>query len=217
MLWFEAVFLVAQTRCGISAKQLERHIGVTYKTAHRMMKLIRSQMDDDALMLAGEVESDETYFNRTQRLGSNPLHKPGRRPGARVVWGAVERHGRVIAKHVPDATVRALGGNVISHVLPSSTVFTDEHRSYGGLEKAGYEHLRISHSANVYVAGNVHTQTIEGFWSLLKRGIGGVYHAVSTTYLQSYLDEYSFRCNHRQQERPMFWLLLERVVDPDPA
>jgi transposase-like protein len=211
VLWFEAIFLVASTRCGISAKQLEREIGVTYKTAWRMMRLIRTLMAEDGeFRLSGDVESDETYFTTSKRSG-----KSGWSPGERVVWGAVERGGRVVAKHVPDATMPVLGGNVLKYVLPDSTVFTDESRSYQSLGRAGYFHRRIKHSAHVYVDGDVHTNTIEGFWSLLKRGISGVYHSVSAKHLQHYLDEYTFRYNHRTQEKgPMFSAILERVAPP---
>jgi transposase len=98
-------------------------------------------------------------------------------------------------------------------VLPSSTVFTDEFASYDGLEYRGYNHKRIRHSAHVYVVGEVHINTIEGFWSLVKRGIGGVYHNVSQKYLQSYLDEYCFRYNRRHEGKQQFRSILERVVE----
>jgi len=215
VLWFEAVFLVAQTRCGISAKQIEREIGVTYKTAHRMMKLIRSQMGEgEGIMLGGDVEVDETYFNRSRRNRPGEVRRPGRSPHSRTVVGAVERGGRVIARHVPGQSGAHLTGHVRQFVMPDSTVFTDELQTYvQNLPGMGYRHRKISHSAKVYVMGDVHTQTIEGFWSLLKRGIAGVYHAVSETYLQNYIDEYAWRYNHRSQAQgPMFLTLLERVV-----
>jgi transposase-like protein len=108
---------------------------------------------------------------------------------------------------------------VREYVLPESTVYTDELNSYKGIEKlrgkdgkpAGYQHRRINHSAGVYVSGDVHTNTIEGFWSLIKRGIGGTHHAVSQKFLQSYLDEYSFRYNRRDVPEPMFKQILEQV------
>ena len=101
-------------------------------------------------------------------------------------------------------------------------IFTDELKGYDGIKHmpAGYKHRRIKHSAKVYVRGNVHTNTIEGFWSLVKRGIGGVYHQVSQKYLQSYLDEYSYRYNRRDQGNLIFISLLKRVselADSPPA
>ena len=105
-----------------------------------------------------------------------------------------------------------LHGIAEERILPSSTIYTDELSAYHGLENLnGYQHRRINHSAGVYVMGNVHTNTIEGFWSLVKRGIGGTYHSVSRKYLQSYLDEYSFRYNRRDAQEPMFVSLLGQV------
>lgn len=95
--------------------------------------------------------------------------------------------------------------------MPESTVFTDEHKGYGDVAASGYAHKRVHHSAKVYVIGDAHTNTIEGFWSLVKRGIGGVYHNVSAKYLQTYFDEYSFRYNRRLDAQPMFHHFLTRV------
>ena len=108
----------------------------------------------------------------------------------------------------------ATGALVREYVLPQTTIFTDEFASYAAIPKMegmGYQHRRINHSQKVYVAGDVHTNTIEGFWSLVKRGIGGVYHSVSAKYLQSYLDEYSFRYNRRDSGNLVFSSILERV------
>jgi transposase len=117
--------------------------------------------------------------------------------GERVVFGMVERKGRVVVRHVPNATADVLSGEIDLHVLPASMVFTDMHPSY---QRTGrrYDHYRVNHSAGVYVDGDVHTQTIEGFWSTVKGGIRGVYHSVSAKWLQSYLDEYAWRYNHRE-------------------
>jgi transposase len=128
--------------------------------------------------------------------------------------------GRVVAKVVPDVAERTLLPRVEAKVLPASVVYTDEWRPYDRLEGMGYQHSRVNHSQKVYVSGDVHTNTIEGFWSLAKRGISGVYHAVSTQHLQSYLDEYAFRYNHRDTGgRGMFEAFLSRVrkVTPEAA
>jgi transposase-like protein len=128
--------------------------------------------------------------------------------------GMVERKGRVIAMTVPDVSAKTLCSTVREYVLPNSTVFTDEFRSYNTLsEGRRYTHKRISHSEKVYVVGDIHTNTIEGFWSLIKRGIGGVYHSVSKKYLQTYLNEYSFRYNRRNDSKPMFNAFLDQVVE----
>jgi transposase-like protein len=216
VLWFEAIYLMSQTRCGISAKQLEREIGVTYKTAWRMMHMIRSLLNETNGPLTGEVEMDETYFNRSKRNRPNePKRKRGdARPNEQTVFGMVERGGRIVARHVGAATSLEVERKMAEFVLPGSMVFTDEAFAYKGVAKRGYHHKRINHLAKVYVQGDIHTQTIEGFWSLLKRGISGVYHSVSHKYLQMYVDEYAFRYNHRTQvSKPMFWAFLENVED----
>ena len=111
-------------------------------------------------------------------------------------------------------TKATLHGIAKEYILPSSIIYTDQYPAYLGLDKInGYQHRRINHSAGVYVVGDTHTQTIEGFWSLVKRGIGGVYHSVSKKYLQTYLNEYSFRYNRRDSGQPMFTSLLERVSE----
>ena len=206
-LWFHAFYLMAQTRCGISAKQIERETGVTYKTAWRMFDKIRGLLGESVTPLSGEVEIDETYMGGKRRGG-----KRGRgAPGKTVVAGAVERRGRVVAVKAENVRAATLLPFIREHVLPRTNVYTDELPSYNRLRAHGYVHRRIHHASRIYVAGTVHTNTIEGFWSLLKRGISGVYHAVSEKYLQSYLNEYAFRYNHRNDEQPMFKTMLGQV------
>lgn len=210
-LWFSAIYLMSATRCGISAKQLEREIGVNYKTAHRMFRLIRSLLADDVTEpLTGQVEMDETFLN-PRRRASEPLWPMGHNPRERVVMGSVERHGRIVARHVPAASNLEAMYHLRTFVLPEATIFTDESAIYRQVGKAGYAHKRIKHSAKVYVDGDVHTNTIEGFWSNFKRGLDGVYHSISSRHLQSYVDEYSFRYNHRF-DRSMFHAFLGRIA-----
>jgi transposase-like protein len=218
-LWFHAFFLMAQTRCGISAKQLERELGVTYKTAWRMFNKIRSLLNqDDEGPLSGIVEADEAYIGGQAKWKSPyaPARKRGRGTSKTGVLGMVERGslgrpGRVVAKVVPDAAEASLMPQLRKRILPSSVIFTDDHRSYLGLGREGYRHSRISHVQKVYVDGDVHTNTIEGFWMLVKSGLQGAYHGVSTKHLQSYLDEYAFRYNHREDGRGMFGAFLSRI------
>jgi transposase-like protein len=211
--WFYAVYLMAQTRCGISAKQIQRETGVTYKTAWRMFKQIRSMLTDEKSGPIGgfgrKVEMDETYY------GSRSEGKRGRGTDKTPVVGMVQRKGQVRAFVAADVKSETLRGLIKEHVLPKSTVFTDDFRSYNGLSARGYTHQRINHSERVYVAGEVHTNTIEGFWSLIKRGIGGVYHSVGRHYLQTYLNEYSFRYNRRFDTQPMFMSFLQQVEKRD--
>ena len=211
--WFYAMYLMSATRCGISAKQIERETGVTYKTAWRMFKQIRSMLGDEKSGPIGgfnrKVEMDETYY------GSRSEGKRGRGTDKTPVVGMVQRKGQVRAFVAADVKADTLRGLIKEHVLPKSTVFTDDFRSYNGLDARGYTHHRINHSEKVYVVGEVHTNTIEGFWSLVKRGISGVYHSVGRHYLQTYFDEYSFRYNRRFDEQPMFWSFLQQVEKRD--
>lgn len=208
-LWFWAIFLMASTRCGISAKQLEREIGVSNKTALRMFHQIRSLLHEDGEQLYGRVEADETYVGGKRKgvKGRPPKGDPKKTP----VFAMVERGGKVVARVVPDPSELTLMPIVKAHVLPYSTIYTDEYWAYKRLGKERYAHKRIYHSQKVYVMGDVHTNTVEGFFGLVKNGIRGVYHSVSKKYLQQYLDEYAFRYNRRDSEQPMFWAILDRV------
>jgi transposase-like protein len=219
-LWFYAIYLMASTRCGISAKQIQRETGVTYKTAWRMFKQIRTMLDEEgANPLGGKggkgVEIDETY------IGGRRKYSVGRPPsgdGKSAVVGIVERKGRIKALVAQDVKGATLLGMVKEHVLPESTVFTDEYVAYDGIShmRNGYTHRRIKHATGVYVlADGTHTNTVEGFWSLLKRSLSGVYHCVGRGYLQSYLNEFAFRYNRRFDYQPMFTSFLHQIEKRD--
>ena len=207
--WFYAMFLISSTRCGISAKQLERELGVTYKTAWRMFKQIRSLMDEKANPFNGSIEVDETY------IGGKRKGKPGRgAEGKTPVVGLAHRdEGQIMSKVVTDVKTKTILPIIWKQVPRDvrNIIYTDELASYNLIQRLGYTHRCIVHGQKVYARGSVHTNTVEGFWSLVKRGINGVYHAVSPKYLQDYLNEYGFRYNHRKSAVPMFLLLLGRV------
>ncbi len=220
-LWFLAIYIMSATRCGISAKQLEREIGVTYKCAWRMFNRIRSLLDengDSSFKLSGKVESDESLYggkSENRHLGKRGGHKEHYK-GKTAVLGMVERGGRVVTKVLPTPPT---SGDILPHlranIVPQTMIFTDEARLYDPLSMMGYGHRRVNHSAQVYVDGDAHTNTIEGFWSLTKNGIRGVYHSVSAKYLQMYLNEYAFRFNRRKSlhlEQPMFDAFAERIT-----
>ena len=198
-LWFYAVYIMASTRCGVSAKQLERELGVTYKTALRIFHLIRHQLmaQDDDLELDGKVEADEMYVGGSRRGKRGRPRADRHAQDTRV--GMVERgpKGKVHAVTVENAAATTLMPHLRKRVLPRSTVYTDEWSSYAQLGRSGYQHERVHHSSGVYVSGDAHTNTIEGFWSLVRPGLAGSHHAVSAKHLQGYLNEYVWRWNHR--------------------
>jgi transposase-like protein len=221
-LWFYAAYIMSATRCGISAKQLGREIGVTYKTAWRMFNLIRKMLHEgtDGMKLSGKVEIDESFYggkeknkHQNKKFSDHSKGTVGKQP----VWGAVERGGRVLARVVDDTKALTVLPHVREHVMPASMIFTDEAYIYEPLTGLGYGHKRVHHAAKVYVEGDAHVNTLEGFWSLTKNGIRGVYRSVSTKHLQMYLDEYAFRFNRRGRQSPMFSHFLGRIMRRIPA
>src|SRR5712692_10530586 len=216
-LWFYGMYLMASTRCGISAKQLERELGVTYKTAWRIFKQIRSMLDEsDGPKLSGKIEADESFYGgleKNKHANKRQHHGTGG-AGKTAVFGMVEREGRIVATVVPNTQAATLMPHVIERTMPESSVFTDEYVSYNPLEPMGYEHKRVHHATKVFVSGDAHTNTIEGFWSLTKNGIRGVYHSVGAHYLQTYLNEYAFRFNRTKSlgRHNMFDAFARRIT-----
>jgi transposase len=215
-LWFFAMHLITSTRGGVSAKQLERELGVTYKTAWRMFNLIRNElMTDEAVPLTGSVEVDETAWGgRPKVSATRGMTMPQAQTYAKArkvgVLAMVERGGRVRAYVQPREGALA---TVSLHVDPKATVYTDEWAGYRSLHMTHPAHFTIRHTDRIYASGHVHTQTVEGFFGNVKRGISGVYHSVSVKWLQGYLNEYTWRYNHRSDATPMFLTLLSRAAD----
>lgn len=199
-LWFYAVFLMSNTRCGISAKQLERTLGVTYKTAWRMFKQIRSMLEED-VELSGTVEADEAYVGGKGK-GKKSMGRATKKKG---VVAVAERGGSIKAQVSPGTIKKAEIFNLITKVVvPGSSVYTDANNQYHRLADFGYHHSSIKHWRQIYVVGDVHTNTIEGFWANFKGGMKGVYKHCGGQYLQNYLNEYTFRYNRRKSDVPMF-------------
>ncbi|MFN0153603.1 MAG: IS1595 family transposase [Gaiella sp.] len=214
-LWFWAIYLISSSKCGISAKQLGREIGTTYKTAHRMLKQIRTLLADDE-PLSGEVEMDETFFGGKVRASETRgmTQAEAIRFGIRkkqLVFAAVERGGRVRAAMIPDRGKATLTAKAREFVLPESMIYTDEWALYETVGREFKSHKRINHKQRVYVDGDITTNTAESFFALFKNSVRGAHHSISTKYLPNYLNEYTFRWNHRKDERAIFWSILDRV------
>jgi len=214
--WFYVIYLMAQTRGGISAKQIQRETGVTYKTAWRMCKEVRDILAEDFNPFSGEVEMDESYFGgdeKNKHASKRTKGNQGRSTKTKTaVFGTVERGGNLEVRTVPNVQAKTILPIVAENIEKGAQVFTDEFNVYDALPAMGYEHGVVPHAEKIYVLGDAHTNTIEGFWSQAKNGIRGVYHAVSATYLQHYLDEYAFRYNHRDDVTPMFLTFLSRTI-----
>lgn len=189
-LWFYAIYLFSASRNGVAAKELQRQLGVTYKCAWRMAKQIRVLMAQNGGTLSGIVEADETYMGGKMRGGKRGLGSENKT----AVFGMVERKGKVQA-HVIRIKKKNVMPIVKRTIVSGSNVMTDQFKMYRNLPQMGFKHASVNHGAKEYVRGNIHTNTIEGFWSQIKRSIDGTYHSVSKKYLQSYVNEFSFRRN----------------------
>ncbi|MDQ0510963.1 IS1595 family transposase [Ancylobacter amanitiformis] len=212
--WFYAIYLFVVTRHGVSGKELERALGVTYKTAWRMGQQIRQLMEkaDGFAMLQGHVEADEAYVGG---------HRPGKRgrgaAGKTIVMGMKERGGRLTTEVIPDVKKATLRDVVNRNVEPGSVVSTDELMSYGLLTGDGYVHGSVKHGAKEwayydYRHGATHsTNSVEAFWRLFKASVRSTHIHVSGKYMGRYLSEFSFRSNHREMKNAMFDLLIGAI------
>ena len=216
--WFVAISIVLNAKKGLSARQLSRDIEVNKDTAWYMAMRIRRAMVEQGALLEGIVEVDETYIGGKPRKGdlSNPNksgtgNKRGMGTKKTPVMGAVERGGRVKAKVVRQTNRRSMERMVRESIAPGKCrVFTDEHKGYANL-KNFVEHKTVNHQYE-YVNGEVHTNTIEGFWALIKRGIVGQYHHVKVRHLDKYLNEFCYRYNNRNFTHKLFDLTISKAL-----
>ena len=201
--WFRVIHLMMTSKKGISALQIQRMMGFgSYKTAHYMCMRIRAgMMDEEFRQLVGIVEVDETFVGGKD--GNRHLSKRSKgRSGSKkaIVAGAVERKGNVVARVVANTKAATLAGFIAEAVSNKvSLLCTDGARHYDRLHHS-YPHGSVDHERGQYVVGAVHTQTIEGFWSLVKRGMVGTFHKVSAKYLPLYVAEFEFRYNNRNND-----------------
>lgn len=206
-LWFHAMYLMTATRNGVSAKELERQLGVTYKTAwrigHELRKLMAGKNETDPPM-SGHVEVDETYVGGRTKGG-----KRGRGSANKtIVAGVLERDGNIKAKVVPNVSRNTMESFIESNVVSGSTVSTDELASYKKIANLGYAHGTVQHGRDEYVNGIHHVNGVEGFWKHLKSAIRSTHVHVSGKHLQKYVGEFSYRYNMRRDPSGMFTNLM---------
>lgn len=218
--WLIAMFLCVNHKKGVSSLQLANTLGVTQKTGwfilHRIRAIVSEQVPE--MSLNAVVEIDEAYIGGSEtnrhknKKKINPRYKnltlgERRKLGVetkawgdkKTVLGIVERGGKVITKHIASSRAEHIIPEILKHVPNGLKVYTDEHYVYGNARlKKLYDLDHVQHSAKVYVKGDVHTNTIENYWSVVKRCVNGTYHQLSEKHIQAYLNEFSFRYNNRQ-------------------
>src|SRR5215212_1981118 len=215
--WLMAVWMLTNCKNGVSSYEVHRAIGVTQKTAWFMVHRIRLAMQTGSFLkqMSGHVEVDETFIggkarNMHRSVHARRIHGTGG-SGKVAVMGLLERHGEVRTMVVPNVKRKSLHGEVAKHIEPGATVYSDALRSYNKLEE-DYVHNVINH-AEKYVDGQIHTNGIENFWSLLKRTIGGTYVSVEPFHLFRYLDEQAFRFNrHKANDADRFFEVLTMIT-----
>lgn len=201
-LWFEAIFVITAHKKGISSHQLAKDIAVSQKTAWFILHRVREMLKENAPeIITSTTEVDESYFGAPNKN----KHKSKREKGAqgrslvskKPVVGILQRGGKVYAQPVDRTNGATLLPIMVERVAPGTTVYTDEYSAYRPLAKL-YEHGVVKHKAGEYVNGQIHTNGIENYWSLLKRGIVGIYHQVTPKHLHRYCFEFSYRYNTRK-------------------
>jgi transposase-like protein len=210
-LWFYAIYLFTTTRHGVPAKELQRQLGVTYKTAWRIGHEIRKFMgivdgDND---LSGTVEMDETFVGGKEHI-TPEIGRPGQNSKKAIVFGMVERGGDLMTYVVPNARGESLLPLIERYVEKGSLINTDECGVYKNVRRLGYRHASVNHARKQWAKGTTHTNTIEGFWSHFKCSVKGTHRSISKKHMQKYLVEFEFRFNLRgQSASSMFDRLIQ--------
>lgn len=210
-VWFYAIYLFVTTRHGVSGKELQRQLGVTYKTAWRIGHKIREQMEKHDLkaMLQGHVEIDEAYVG-----GKRPGKRGRGAAGKTIVMGFKQRGGRLVTEIIPDVKLKTLRAETLKTVQAGATVSTDELYSYRLLKEHGYSHVAVKHGAKEWAVYDAdtdtlhHTNHVESFWRHFKHSIRGTHVSISQQHMRKYLDEFTFRANHRGEVNLMFDRLI---------
>lgn len=213
--WFLAISLVLNAKKGYSARQLARDIEVTKDTAWFVFMRIRKAFVDHSELMEGIIEADETYIGGKNKNRHNDKKTKGGqgRDGEdkTPVIGILQRDGKVKAKKAKDVSGKTLMSFIKQNVKQGSTVSTDEWKGYSKVSQK-FIHLIVAHGKGEYVKGEAHTNTLEGFWSLFKRGIVGQYHQISEKYLNRYVDEFCFRYNNRKNVDVFNLVILKSVT-----
>ena len=209
--WFMAVALICEAKKGMSALQLQRHLGVNYRTAWHLCHRIREAMQDGGDLLTGTVEVDETYVGGKVKRKGKPFVKKDKKD---VVLGMIERGGKLRLVPVADNKMSIIEPVMMKHISPDANLQTDESTIYTIIGKRVFpgRHTMINHSAS-YGLGDNHTNTIENAFSLLKRGIYGTFHKVSIKHLGRYCNEFSYRFNRRDSQLQMFAGTVKNLVN----
>ncbi|NCO05367.1 MAG: IS1595 family transposase [Candidatus Magasanikbacteria bacterium] len=207
--WFHAIFIFSNAKSGISAKEMERQLNVTYKTAWRILKLIRECLGQGNFRLRGDVEMDEAYFGGRGYGGEDNKNASSVMANKSKVIGAVERNGVMRAKKVPNVRAITIEEFIDENIdLENTRLLTDSSNRYG----SGYHRQTVNHSKKQYVSGDVYVNNIESFWSHVKRSVKGTHKVISKKYLQSYLDAFVWHYNNRYNDRVRFDVLLSAIL-----
>lgn len=211
-LWFFAIFLFSNAKSGLSAKQLERDLNITYKTAWRILTLIRKSLKQSEEFLSGDVEIDETYLGGRGKAGRDNKGIGKVMRAKSVVIGAVERGGRMRAEVSPNVRAKSIGSFLDRNINPiTSRLLTDSSDRYDKVAR-GYRREKVNHSIKEFVRGDIHVNNVESFWSHIKRSIKGTHKSVSKKHLQSYVDGFVFHYNNRHSDNERFSALLGALL-----
>lgn len=216
--WFIAMYLISSHKKGISSRQLARDLSVTQKTAWYILHKVRILFSQDSnVELSNNVECDEAYIGGQEKYKHASKKTEGTQGRSlktkTPVFGMAQREGMVVAKKTANVQGKTLSGIINQFVKAGSRIFTDEYIGYNTLVESEYTHSVVNHGAKQFVDGESHTNTIEGFWSQLKRSIFGIYHFVSAKYLQRYVDEAVFRYNTcKKNESDRFKMMFLKSI-----
>ena len=211
-LWFHAIWVFSNAKSGISAKEMERQLGVTYKTAWRFLNLIRKALEQGVDKLKGDIEMDEAYFGGRKKAGKDNKRLGEALKAKGVMMGAFQRKGELRVKVTPDATSYSIDRFLDKNVEKDGTrLMTDASNRYKSVAY-GFDRQMVNHSKKVFARGDVHINHIESFWAHIKRSIKGTHKVISKRYLQNYLDGFVFHYNNRGNDNVRFSALLGIVL-----